>query len=198
MHPAIPFGALPNRNDDNLLGRDLIEQVRDLFERTCELKLFVKFLFSEKKILKPERVLSVSVALAGLIRKQVVKRSPRSYFHVVVSGNELPDGVKELLLVHHPEMSESVWELSNNLGISENVVGDLYITIRKKEEKLKLYQKQHLDACWLLITIDRLKNKSNSNVANQLLRADFQSYFNRVLLFELIKSKVFELKMPSF
>ncbi len=178
------------------LRNEVIENTKELFERSSGLNLFVKFLFSEKKNIPPERVLSLAVFLTNMIRKAVTAKSEKSFFFHRLSEKELPGEVEEMLVVYHPEMSESLWEEANNLGISENVIDDINAMIAKKDEKLFLYRKQQLDEYWLLITTDRLRNMHNSNVANRIFKADFRSGFERVFLVDLIKSKVFELKMP--
>jgi len=87
----------------------------------------------------------------------------------------------------------AVWERSNNLGVSNNVVDDIRNAIHKKDEKLRLYQKQKLNYYWLLITTDRLRGVKNFNLVNKIMNQKFESRFQHVFLFDLIKSKVFEL-----
>lgn len=196
LHPDIPYSSLAE-GEKSAFRFELIEEARELFERTSSLKLFVKFQFSEKKNIPPERLLSLSVLAANLIRKAVANRNDKSFFYHLFPTVELPKGLKQILIVHHPELSESVWEEANNLGISENVVSDLHLVIQKKEEKYQLYQKQKLDDYWLLITSDRLRNTRNSNVDNRIFKEEFHSAFGSILLFDLLKAKIHELKMPS-
>jgi len=193
--PSSSSKSLDN-NSISELRSEIIENTKELFEISSGLNLFVKFLFSEKKNIQPERVLSISVFLTNLIRKTLAAKSEKSFFFHRFTEKELPGEVEEMLVVHYPGMSESLWEEANSLGISENVIDDINAMIAKKDEKLFLYKKQQLDEYWLLITTDRLRNTHNSNVANRIVKAEFQSGFDRVLLFDLIKSKVFELKMP--
>lgn len=196
LHPAVPFSLLTG-NEIAAFRYELVEEVKELFERSSGLKLFVKFIFSEKENIQTERKLAVSVLTTNLIRQSLANKNPRSFFFHMLTSNELPDGLEQVLLVHHPCLTESVWEEANSPGISENVIDDLHRVIQKKEKKLYLYQKQLLDEYWLLITSDRLQDTLNSNVVNRIFRENIQSAFNRVLLFDLVKSKVFELKMPS-
>jgi len=195
LFPSSSSESLIN-NTSSELRNEVIENTKELFEGSSGMNLFVKFLFSEKKNILPERVLSLSVFLTNMIRKTVAATSEKSFFFHRFIEKEMSGEVEEMLVVHHPEMSESLWEEANSLGISENVIDDINAMIAKKDEKLFLYKKQQLDEYWLLITSDRLRNTHNSNVANRIFKADFQSGFDRVLLFDLIKSKVFELKMP--
>ena len=105
----------------------------------------------------------------------------------------MPEGLEALLVVHHPGLQVSVWERSNNLGISEDVVADIREAIHKKDEKLIHYQKQRLNYYWLLITTDRLRGVRNYNLPNKIMNHTFHSRFQHVFLFDLIKSDVFRL-----
>jgi len=193
LHPVMPISSLTD-SDNSALKYELIEEVRELFERSSGLKLFVKILFSEKKKIGMERQLSVAALLANQVRKAVGHKNKSSYFHHTINSKELPEGLETVLLVHHPAMRESFWEEVNDTGVSDNVFNDLHRIIQNKDGKMYLYRKQHLNEYWLVITTDCLMNTKHSNVANHIFKADFHSEFNRVLLFDLIKSKVFEIK----
>lgn len=171
---------------------EIIETSRELFERNTKWKLFVKFLFTEPNRIDPVRVLPVSAMISNRIRKTVIGKNPRSFFHHNLRENELPAGVKEILIIHHPGLGESVWEEANNLGVSENIIDDIDRIIQKKEDKLSLYRKQQLDENWLLISSDYLQAAKNYNIHNQLLRKDFHSGFDRILLFDLLRQRTFE------
>ncbi len=170
-----------------------IALTKELFERDSELKLFVKFLFSENEKLTASRELSVAAILSNLIRKQVQGKKESSFFQVAVHKSNLPVGINELLIVHHPKLKTAIWERSNNLGISNNVIKDIRESIHKKDEKLRLYQKQHLNYYWLLITTDHLRGVKSFNLSNKIINHDFQSRFQQVFLFDLLKAKVVQL-----
>ena len=95
--------------------------------------------------------------------------------------------------MHHPDLNIPVWERSNNLGISENVVDDIRETIKKKDEKLRLYQKQHLNYYWLIITTDKLMGIKSSDLPGKIMNHSFKSHFQQVFLFDLIKSDIYQL-----
>jgi hypothetical protein len=90
-------------------------------------------------------------------------------------------------------MQNSVWERANNLGVSNDVVFDIRYAIHKKDEKLRLYQKQRLNYYWLLITTDRLRAVKNFNLSDKILNHTFKSNFQKVFLFDLIKSEIYQL-----
>lgn len=186
---------MPNEKQTEQINiREKITDVsQDLFEQSSELKLFVKFLFSEKKELKSEAILITSARVVNTIRNKLQTKNHKSFFCFTLNGNELPEGLDELLIVNHPEMENSVWERSNNLGISNNVVDDIRLAIDKKQEKLRLYQKQRLNYYWLLITTDHLRGVKNYNLVNRVLNHSFYSNFQKVFLFDLMKSKIYPL-----
>jgi hypothetical protein len=171
----------------------LIDMTKNLFERNTPHKLFVKFLFSEEKRINREREISVAVQMANLIRKTVEKKKQQNFFRISLDPSDLPEGIEGLLIVNHPVLKFSFWERSNNLGVSNDVVDDIRIAIRKKDEKLRLYRKQRLNYYWLLITTDRLRGVRSFNLPNKIMNHKFYSNFQHVFLFDLIKSNVFQL-----
>lgn len=171
----------------------IIESARSLFEGSSTLRLFVKFLFSEHNPVAPERELSVAVQVVNAIRQVTTGKSPTSFFGETIGAETLPSGLEAILIVHHPEMQNGLWERSNNLGVSENVVADIRESIHKKDEKLKLYQKHRLNYYWLIITTDRLRGVKSYNLPDKILNQSFESRFQHVFLFDLIKSDVFQL-----
>lgn len=182
-----------NRNKVIALRNEIILSAKGIFERTHDFPLFVKFLFSDKESVTEERAMSVSVRLAGLVRSIIQHENASKMFFRKIGKKDLPKGVDELLVVHHPSLKQGIWERSNNLGISNNVIEDIHIAIQKKDEKLRLYHKNHLNFYWLLIMSDRLRGTKNYNLANKIANANFNSQFQHVFLFDLIKSRIFEL-----
>lgn len=171
----------------------LIGKTKLLFEQNSTQKLFVKFLFSDEKKIVPELEMVVSVQLVNAIRKTIQHKKFNTFFKESLSESQLPDGITDVLVVYHPVMQSSVWERSNNLGVSNNVVDDIRKSIQKKDDKLKLYQKQRLNYYWLLIFTDRLRGVKNFNLHDKIMNHKFQSHFQHVFLFDLLKTDVYEL-----
>jgi hypothetical protein len=171
----------------------IIEEMRESFERGSEQKLFVKFLFSEKEMISPEREMSVKAMTVAKIREAIKNYNSNCFFRHTLKKDVLPVGIKQVLIVNHPELSASVWERSNNLGVSNNVVDDIRKAIHKKDEKLRIYQKQHLNLYWLLINTDCLRGAKSFNLANKVLHEDFESRFQHVFLLDMMKTKVYQL-----
>ncbi len=191
-----PENAIP-LSEEHLKDIDekehLIELVRNIFENSSPYKLFVKFLFSDGESIKSERQMMVAVQIANLIRQEVQNRKTENFFKISLNSSKLSVGIAEILIVHHPDLQTSVWERSNNLGISNDVVDDIRKAIHKKDEKLRIYQKQRLNYYWLLIFTDRLRGVRNFNLAEKVMNHRFQSRFQHVYLFDLIRSDVFQL-----
>jgi hypothetical protein len=187
---AVPDAQLINKNE---LREKFIGLVKNLVEKDIPHKLFVKFMFTETNEFSPEREMITAAQTAHIIRRLVKSKKPNSFFTIHISTSDLPDGLDEILVVNHPGMNFSIWERSNNLGISGDVLDDIRVSILKKDEKLRLYQKQRLNYYWLLIVTDRLRGAKNINLQNQVNNHKFQSQFQHVYLFDLIKSNIFEL-----
>ncbi len=191
-----PGNALPPDSEEikkNSSREQFIGRVKDLFEQKSLHKLFVKFLFPEETEIPVEREMYSSVQLANIIYQETVNLKPDNFFKISVTENRLPEGIKDLLIINHPKLRTSVWERSNNLGVSNDVVDDIRTAIRKKDEKLGLYQKHRLNYYWLLIFTDRLRGVRNYNLAEKVVNHKFISRFQHVFLFDLIKSDIYEL-----
>lgn len=191
-----PGNALPLTDEQTSDIREkehFIELVKAIFEKDSPYKLFVKFLFTEGESIDSERQLMASVHTAHLIRQAVQKRKSGDFFRISLPPSSLSKGISEILIVHHPALQVSIWERSNNLGISNDVVDDIRKAIHKKDEKLRIYQKQRLNYYWLLITTDRLQGVRNYHLAEKVMNHKFESRFQNVYLFDLIKAEVYEL-----
>ena len=171
----------------------LILQVKQLVEKDLPHRLFAKFLFSDTQPIPAEKEMITAVKAAGAIRKAIERKKKDNFFRISLNASGLPEGIPEILLVNYPVLEKSVWERANNLGISNDVLGDILKAIIKKEEKLKLYQKQRLNYYWLIIFTDRLRGVKNFNLHNKISNYSFTSRFQHVYLFDLMKAQVFEL-----
>ncbi len=191
-----PINArLPDSNEieQKKIRERIIESAKSIFSVSSPYKLFAKFLFSDNIPLEEERELAVTARVTNAIRKAVQFKKPNDFFYITIGSETLPAGIESILIVNHPELEVHIWERSNNLGISDDVVGDIREAIHKKDEKLRIYQKQSLNFYWLVIVADRLRGVRNYNLHDRIMNHDFHSRFQQVYLFDLIKSKVFQL-----
>ncbi|WP_320110585.1 hypothetical protein [Draconibacterium orientale] len=172
---------------------ELVDDMRELFEAGSETKLFVKFMFSEKHRITPERELIVRSKTVATIKSAVADISDGAFCHKILTSADLPEGLEHVMIAYHPELKESVWERANNLGISNNVVDDIHLAIAKKDEKLRIYQKQKLQQYWLLITTDCLRADKNINLLNKISLEEFESRFQQVFVLDLMRAQVFSL-----
>lgn len=175
------------------LRDEIIERAKNIFIQSSSENLFVKFLFSDKLKIKPENGLVLSVRLTNLVRNALLNKNTNSFFRESISGNSLPKGIDEILIIHDPGFKTSVWERSNNLGISENIIEDIRETIMNKDKKMELYQKKKLTNYWLIITTDRLRGTKNYQLKNTIGNILFQSSFEHVFLFDLMRAECHQL-----
>jgi hypothetical protein len=66
--------------------------------------------------------------------------------------------------------------------------------LRKKEEKLVLYQKKRIDYYWLIILIDPLMIWWSETTVNRLFDWQPDTSFHKVFLFGMMEGKMVELK----
>lgn len=194
LNPANAVELSEQGRADILFREGFIGLVKSMFEHQNTEVLFVKFLFSEEHKLEASREMVVAAMVCKLLRESVKNRSGNSFYQLTFTAKDLPQGLDRILIVHHPKLKTPIWERSNNLGISNNVVDDIKQAIHKKDEKLRLYQKQKLNYYWLLITSDRLRGAKSFNLNNKITNQEFDSRFQHVFLFDLIQSRVFTLR----
>lgn len=170
-----------------------VELAQEIFESHLSRALFVKVLFDVHNPISAEREMSVAVRIAGLVRGLFESFGDHS-LHIQRFGEDvLPAGVKMLWVMSHPALKTGIWEPANKLGVSVDVVADIHRAIAKKEGKLQLYYKNHLNLYWLLITTDLLTPAQHTQLHNQTVREQFRSRFQKVFLLELLSGEVFEL-----
>ncbi|MBN1819930.1 MAG: hypothetical protein JXR31_09500 [Prolixibacteraceae bacterium] len=172
---------------------ELIDKIREQFEGKSSLNCFVKIQFDESIPVTLERILSLSVRISRLIIDATVIFKKGKPGQLIIT-KELPDGIRSLLVFAHPGLNYSVWERSNNLGISSNLPEDIQHSINKKDDKLKLYERKHLSQYWLLITTDHLCQQKPVNISNILRKNKFLSDFDKVFILELFNLKSYMLK----
>ena len=175
------------------LREKIINTAKSLFENSSPLKLFVKFIFSENVPLSSEKELITAVHTANTIRLSVANIKPGQLFFKTVNRTEKGSELKKIFIASHPSLRSSIWERSNNLGITENITDDILLSVKKKEEKLRLYQKQRLNYYWLIITSDRLRGLNRHKLADLAGTTSLNSHFQHIFLFDIIKSKVYQL-----
>jgi hypothetical protein len=193
LHPG-QSGWSGNEITDENRSRDLfIENVRGLVEKDLPLPMFVKFLFPNNEVIDSHLEMISAVRVAHIIRQEVKHHHPKSFFRISISALLLPKGIEQVLIVNHPALQTSLWERSNKWGTSNDILDNILYSISKKEEKLRLYQKQKLNYYWLLIFSDRLKGLKSFNIPNKLQNHQFESHFQHVYLFDLMKARIFQL-----
>lgn len=72
-------------------------------------------------------------------------------------------------------------------------VEQIEILIAKKEEKIRLYKKKKVNELWLIVTVDAIKQSDLHKLISGIEKHEFNSFFNKVFLFEIFDRKIFEL-----
>jgi hypothetical protein len=70
--------------------------------------------------------------------------------------------------------------------------------IQKKEALLSLYKKRRLERIWLVILVNGFTHSPAFNLQNHLENQNIQTGFDAILLFDLVRSKVYEIKPPLY
>jgi len=172
---------------------EIVDLAHEMFCRNSAFTLFVKILFAETAIAAETTKNKLAKAIAVSVNNAVEKCNSKAFFTLSISGGQLPSEIERILIVNHPVMNASVWERANIRGVSNDVVADISSAIQKKDEKLRIYHRKKLNLYWLIITTDRLHGVKNFNLPQQIANREFSSRFQRVFLFDLLKSKIYQI-----
>lgn len=192
LYPESKSEPTEKEMNQTTLEEKLVARTRDFFEAKSPFKCFAKFVFPETELVREEQIFSGSIKIAGRIFENT-KTIKQGRFNQIIIKNDLPAAVDSVLILSHPLLKSSVWERSNNLGVSSNLLDDIKFSIHKKDEKLRIYKKQNLNEYWLLITTDKLQQQKTVNIPGLMEDSDFESRFKKVFVLELITGKVTEL-----
>ena len=106
---------------------------------------------------------------------------------IIQDGPKTKSGIELVQLLTPPEHHYSMAGILKPKYAYEQ----LMMTILLKEKKRKSYNNPLFQRIWLIIHFDYLDSES-FNLKNQLDKWHFTNGFDRVFLFDLFKSKVFE------
>ena len=91
------------------------------------------------------------------------------------------------------EITRAASRQADDIKSLEDLVKVLNERISKKEEKLKRYSSNRLNAYWLVITIDLLVLRTTANLEDKLKRLVMKGSFDRVWLMDLFGGRIFEI-----
>lgn len=107
-----------------------------------------------------------------------------------INADQLPPGISRIIIHAHPTFKSSFWDLRSELSVQDVMNNDfIEELVNKKEEKLRLYQKQIHDYYWLILSIDYIDKPSSFNFETALEQLKIESSFNKVFLFDLFEQK---------
>lgn len=174
------------------LAEKVVDMAGELLEGKGVIPLYIKVAF-ELSMLDESGEMITAVRLANAIYDSTKNQNAGSSFSLQLNRDGLPASVKHVLLIHHPGMNQTVWAQASQFVHFEDIIEAIQEALLAKEEKLKLYRTRNLNAYWLLLVVDLLEGDKKINVFNRLYRTTFESSFNRVYLFELLKGRVIRL-----
>lgn len=178
--------TINQHSGSNLFEIKFIEKVKEHVELYFSAPIFVKIQFAQKQFHDNSFLLSGSIRTAVEIRNSV-RNKKYNFFCVQIKGNTLPVFVKRIVVIGHPILQKSIWEMADIWGKSDNTSEAVRHLIEKKNDKLRLYQSQNLKQCWLVITCDQI---DSNNERSRVINAHYNSNYHKVFLFELMKQQV--------
>lgn len=151
-------------------------------------------IFFDKNFTKPinDELYATKIAIA--IIDVVSEHKYGAQYMEHIDSELLPEGVSRIVIHAHPTFKNSFWDLRTELSIQDIMNEDFIETlVNKKEEKLKLYQKQMHDHYWLILAMDYINKPASFNFDEALEQLKIESSFHKVFLFNLFEQKYHEL-----
>jgi hypothetical protein len=177
---------------------ELIERVKEKFERELPFRLNAHFDFSDEYYEVDLDLGLLSLEVFDYLKNRLSSRTPSEIFFTKLKSDELPHWLNSIDIMHHPENRISDWVYCKVDVPTDNFLTSIEQSIAHKEEKLSLYRKRRMDNYWLLIVAECLSCAIPFNVNNLLERWQFKSSFHKIFLMDLFKQKIFELRSSPF
>ncbi|MCL1821361.1 MAG: hypothetical protein FWG22_00905 [Prolixibacteraceae bacterium] len=166
-----------------------IRCVQNLVEEKEPRPLFVKFFFDAPP--DEKRMLAQAAKTALAIRQEAACRCD-SVFSTLIGKKQLPKMLNSVRIIRNEALTIPIWEKAIGCETG-NIIPDIEESLKKKEEKLRIYLRRNLSQYWLLITADRLGDTQHLNIGELLANHPFTFGFDKVFLFELRSARVFSI-----
>lgn len=177
---------------DNL-EKDICRIAKTIFEARQPTPLFVDLYFREGIRISEGEVPAYAGMIAEDIDSSINSFDPKSPFHKQIADPAAKDILDFIHISYLPSVDKSFWDNNGAYMIPSLTPENIQKTIGHKEEKLMLYRKSKMNACWLLIYTDNLSRNHPFNIHNQLDSWDLHSEFDRVYLFEMMDLKAYRI-----
>jgi hypothetical protein len=115
----------------------------------------------------------------------------RKSFPGFPKGRLIPSESPDFILRISPKKSIGI-ELTE-LYHSGNLISEIRMAVKKKEEKLPAYRHMNLSQQWLIIHADDVEREVNYHFRNKLGNMELNTSFDRVFLFDLSSGKIVKL-----
>lgn len=166
-----------------------IRNVENLVQGKEPRPLFAKFYFDAP--VDERRIPAQAAKTAVIIRREIENRN-ESAFSKLIEADELPPMLNSIRIMYNRALTFPVWEKAIRRE-NGSIIADIEESLKKKDEKLRIYLRKNLNQYWLLITADQLRETQNFNIRNLLENHRFSSGFNKVFLFELWSAQIFRI-----
>lgn len=173
----------------------LVQKTSRNFYNKHNKPLLVKFFFNERPIEREDT--DIYADFLSLYIEKLLDTISLKSLNILEVHDKLPDFLDGIALISHPDFKESCWSPAKNFLIYDLNRDILQNTINLKEEKLKLYQSRDFDKYWLVISTLKINPGKKFNIRNKIEKWSFQSGFDRILLYEILSNRVFELNTPG-
>lgn len=166
-----------------------IRKTENLVQEKEPRPLMAKFYFDAPA--DEMRMLAQAAKTAVIIRREIEKRK-EPVFSALIESEELPPILNSIRIIYNRALTFPVWEkaIKRETG---NIVPDIEESLRKKDEKLRIYLRKNLNRYWLLITADLLRETKTFDIRSLLENHRFSSGFDKVFLFELWSAQIFSI-----
>ena len=117
-----------------------------------------------------------------------------SQYVIQINKEQLPQGINRIIIHAHPTFKNSFWDLRTELTVQDLLNHEfIYNPVAKKEDKIRLYQKNIHDYYWLILSADYISKPASFNFENAMAQIKIDSTFHKVFLYNLFDRNYYEL-----
>ncbi len=152
--------------------------------------VWIRLRFSAHYALTPENLLSNAIMGAAAIRR-AAENLKRQITTLLLNSAQLPPALSAIWIGVLPDSQGEVWEVEQEPLPVKAFRDAIALRIARKEEKTTIYKQKRLHQLWLLLyagTLPKVNINQISGIPIQSTKA-----WNRILLLELDKRRVYEL-----
>lgn len=174
---------------------DILHEARKIYyAKENSIPLFLSVAFRNELLADDDNIRKIALDLVEDVHEYTKNLDPGSLFSFIVNDPLASDYIDFIEGAHFPGVDLSTWINAGGYRIPAFNREYLVRKIHSKEKKLPLYRKSNLNFIWLILVTDSLHRVASFNIHNQLEAWHVNSEFDRVFLFPVIESKVYEIQ----